>query len=227
VTLPAQQYWIDPKTYELGVRVEFAVIRGVQVHPEDPELERWRRPIHRSLRSLNIEEDPILLAYRRLLRDVGNPVAVASPEYLLRLIQKHGRLPTINAVVDAYNIISADTRAVVSAHDHDRLTGPLRMVLLDEPATFEPLGRRDDCEVLPPGEFTIRDDSHALCRLNCKQSRLSSVGPGTRNLLLYAQGNPALEEEALRSAMDAACDAIIRFAGGHRETLERIQPSSG
>jgi DNA/RNA-binding domain of Phe-tRNA-synthetase-like protein len=214
-------YWVDPKLYELGVRVEFAHISGVTVSPQSPELETWKRSIQRRLREADIENDPLLIAYRRLLAAVGNAEAVASPEYLLRLIQKHGRLPRINTVVDAYNIVSAETRAVVSAHDLDRLQGTLRMVLIDEPLVFEPLGP-GGAESLPSGEFTIRDDVHPLCRLNCKQSRLSSVTPETRNLLLYAQGNPALEGDALRAALDVACEAIIRFSGGRREAINEV-----
>lgn len=214
-------YWVEPKLYEIGVRVEFAVISGVNVSSKSPELETWKRGIQRGLREADIENDPILNAYRRLLAAVGNPEAVASPEYLLRLIQKHGRLPQINTVVDAYNIVSADTRAVVSAHDLERLQGTLRMVLIDEPLVFEPLGP-GGAERLPSGEFTIRDDVHPLCRLNCKQSRLSSVTPETRNLLLYAQGNPELEGDALRAALDMAVDAIIRFSGGRREAVNEV-----
>lgn len=214
-------YWVEPKLYDIGVRVEFAVISGVTVAPTSPELEIWKRAIQKRLREADIDNDPVLIAYRRLLAAAGNAEAVASPEYLLRLIQKHGRLPQINTVVDAYNIVSAETRAVVSAHDLDKLTGTLRMILLDEPLTFEPLGRGAP-ERLPPGEFTIRDDVHPLCRLNCKQSALSSVTPETRNLLLYAQGNPALEGDALRAALDVACEAIIRFSGGRREAVNEV-----
>lgn len=217
-------YWVEPRLHEVGVRVEFAVIGGVNVAPKAPELEPWKRAIQKRLREADIENDPVLVAYRRLLAAVGNAEAVASPEYLLRLIQKHGRLPQINTVVDAYNIVSAETRAVLSAHDLDKVRGTLRMVLLDEPLDFEPLGP-GGTEVLPPGEFTIRDDAHPLCRLNCKQSRLSSVTPETRNLVLYAQGNPELEGDALRSALDAACEAITRFSGGRREPINRVEPA--
>jgi DNA/RNA-binding domain of Phe-tRNA-synthetase-like protein len=218
---PPLEYSIDPLTEAVGVRVEFAVIRGVTVARKHPDLERWRRPIQHELRLVDAASDPILIAYRTLLAAVGNPGALASPEYLLRLIQQHGKLPQINTLVDSYNVVSAQTRAVVSAHDLGRLSGRLRMSLLAEPASFSPLGS-EGTEILPPGEFTIRDDRHPLCRLNCKQSRLSSVGADTRDVLLYAQGNPALQGEQLRSALDAACAAIIRFCGGERAPVSRV-----
>jgi DNA/RNA-binding domain of Phe-tRNA-synthetase-like protein len=219
------RYYIDPATCEIGVRTEFAVIRDVTVQPRDLELNRWRRPIQRELREIDLDSDPILVAYRDLLSAVGASDAVASPEYLLRLLQKNGKLPEINTVVDAYNVVSAQFRAVISAHDLGCLSGTLRMIRLTEAAPFEPLGSAP-MEMLPAGEFTIRDDRHLLCRLNCKQSRLSSVTLSTRDLLLYAQGNPCLEGDALRAAMDAACEAIIRFSGGERESPESIAPAA-
>ena len=218
------EYWVDPRTCKLGVRVEFAIVRDVTVSNKSAELETWKRAIQRRLREVAIDDDPVLIAYRELLAKI-DPDAVASPEYLLRLIQKHGRLPQINTVVDAYNVVSADTRAVISAHDLDKLKGPLRMIQLDQSLSFEPLGP-GGAETLLPGEFTIRDDEHALCRMNCKQSRLSSVTPETRNLLFYAQGNPLLEGAALSSAMDAACEAVIRFSGGRNESVNQIEPEA-
>src|SRR5262245_36524565 len=128
------QYWVDPRALALGVRVEFAVIRGLTVARQHPEIDRWRRPIQRELRTVDLAADPILAAYRPVNAAAGNPTAVASPEYLLRLIRDHGKLPQINTVVDAYNVISAQARAVISAHDLGRLSGPVRMVVLDEDA---------------------------------------------------------------------------------------------
>jgi len=216
-------YWVDPRLHKVGVRVEFAIIRDLTIIHKSPELESWKRSIQRQLREVDLDNDPVLISYRQLLAEVSNAQVVASPEYLLRLIQKHGRLPQINTVVDAYNIVSAETRAVVSAHDLDKLKGTLRMIQLDESMIFEPLGPGES-EQLPLGEFTIHDDEHPLCRLNCKQSRRSSVTPATRNLLLYAQGNPQLEGDALRAALDAACEAIMRFSGGQRETVYEVGP---
>jgi len=216
------QYWIDPASHEAGVRVEFAVIRGITISQKDPELERWKRPIQRQLREIDLDKDPVLIAYRELNASVGNATSLASPEYLLRLIQRAGKLPQINTAVDAYNIISAETRAVLSAHDLDKLQGPVGMVVLRQPATFDPLGSTES-ETLPAGEFTIRDDQHALCRLNSKQSRLSSTSLSTKSLLIDAQGNKLLEGEKLKAAIDAACESIIRFTGGNREPMIQVE----
>jgi DNA/RNA-binding domain of Phe-tRNA-synthetase-like protein len=217
------EFWLDRKADEIGVRFDVAVIRDVQVRREDGELEKWKRPIQKQLRDSDLEADTILSAYRPVLTAAGNPSAVASPEYLLTMIRKHGRLPRINTVVDAYNIVSAQTRAVASAHDLDRLTGPVRLIRLDSPAAFEPLGSRDT-ETIPAGEFGVRDDRHMLCRLNCKQSRLSSVGTSTKSILIYVQGNPALEGHELASTLDLICETVIRFNGGNRTDVLRLEP---
>lgn len=220
---PPMQYWFDPEAERIGVRFEVAVLRDVTVRREDPELESWKRRAQQALRQLVLQGDPILEAYRAVLAAAGNPAAVASPAYLLDMVQRSGRLPRINTLVDTYNVCSAQTRAVASAHDLERLTGPVRLVRLRTPAPFHPLGAGIP-ETLPAGEFGVRDDRHMLCRLNCKQSRLSSVGLQTTNVLVYVQGNPALEGEALRAALDSICEAIRRFNGGWQDAVTRRDP---
>jgi DNA/RNA-binding domain of Phe-tRNA-synthetase-like protein len=96
------------------------------------------------------------------------------------------------------------------------------MVVLKQAATFQPLGSMES-EILPAGEFTICDSQHALCRLNSKQSRLSSTSLSTKSLLIYAQGNKLLEGQQLKKAIDVACESIIRFTGGHREPMVQVE----
>lgn len=215
-------FWVDPRAEEIGVRFLVAVLTGLEIRKKEPELERWRRAIQKELLEVDIDADPVLAAYRPLLAAAGNSEAVASPEYLFRLLQRVGTLPRINTCVDAYNTVSVRTRAVASVHDLQRLSGPVRMVRLREPETFYPLGRQEESEIMPAGEFGARDDRHMLCRLNCKQSRLSSVSEDSRDVLVYVQGNPALEGAALEAALEELCEAILRFNGGVRQPVEQV-----
>jgi len=215
------KYWIDPLAENLGVRFEVAVIRDVTPRFKDSNLERWRKSIQKIAKCVDIENDEVLKSYRDVLKKTGNDSAVASPEYLLEILKKSGRLPIINTIVDAYNPISAKTRTVVSAHDLDKLTGPIKLLLLQEERPFQGLGTKKT-ETIPIGEFGVSDDSHMLCRLNCKQSRLSSVDLKTRNILIYVQGNPFLEGSSLKAVLDDVCDTIIDFNGGNRVDVELL-----
>ncbi len=220
--MDSRRFYIDPRAEEIGVRFSVAVLTDLEVRERDPELDRWKRKIQKDLRSVDVDSAPLLSAYHPVLAAAGNSSAIASPELLLRLLQEVGTLPRINTCVAAYNIISVVTRAVVSVHDLRRLEGMVRMVLLQASEPFLPLGT-NETEIMQPGEFGARDDHHMLCRLNCKQSRLSSVGLETRDVLVYVQGNPSLEGTLLDSALDEVCAAIIRFNGGTRQTVERVK----
>lgn len=217
---PDLSFWQDPESERRGIRLDVAVVAGVTVRNEDRELEQWKRTAQAEIRE-EVSDLTELDGYRRLIREAGNAEAVASPEYLIALARRSGRLPRINTVVDAYNVESARLKVVASAHDRGRLQGPVRLVSLSEPTPFEPLGT-DRSEWIPAGEWGIRDDVHMLCRMCCKQSRRSSVRADTTDLLIYVQGHTSYEGNALRSALDRICDAVMRFNGGHRLDLRRV-----
>jgi len=155
-----------------------------------------------------------------VLSAAGHPNVVASPGYLLNLLRRSGRLPRINSIVDTYNAVSAKHGVVLSAHDFDLLSGPVRMVRVIANTAFEPIGS-EKSETMLPGEFGVRDDTHFLCRMNCKQSRRSSITDATQRVLLYAQGHPAVSQDDLDSVIDEAVTAIIHFCGGKRASVLR------
>ena len=217
-----QSFWQDAESDRRGVRLDVAVVAGVTVRREDRELERWKRAVQAEIREGMLDAAE-LEGFRDVIRGAGNTEAVSSPEYLIALARRSGRIPLINTVVDAYNVESARLKVVASAHDRDKLRGPVRLVSLPGPTPFEPLGT-DRTEFIPAGEWGIRDDVHMLCRMCCKQSRRSSVGVETTDLLIYVQGNPAFEGDSLQGALDQICEAVIRFNGGRRVELRRVDP---
>jgi DNA/RNA-binding domain of Phe-tRNA-synthetase-like protein len=224
VSHPPYQFWVDSRAEEIGVRFLVAILTGLEIRKKEPELERWRRAIQKELMTVDIDADARLAGYRPVLAAAGNPTAIASPEYLFRLLHRVGTLPRINTCVDAYNTVSVSTRAVASVHDLHKLSGTVRMVRLSESQTFYPLGRDESEEIMPAGEFGARDDRHMLCRLNCKQSRLSSIDETSRDVLVYVQGNPALEGASLAAALEELCDTVLRFNGGTRLPVEQVSP---
>jgi DNA/RNA-binding domain of Phe-tRNA-synthetase-like protein len=219
----SHEFWQDPESERRGIHVDIAVITGVSVRREDRDLEQWKRAAQVEIREAPVDTAK-LDGYRVLIHGAGNTEAVSSPEYLIGLTRRTGRMPRINTVVDAYNVESARLEVVASAHDLNMLRGPVRLVTLCESTPFEPLGN-DRAELIPADEWGIRDDVHMLCRMCCKQSRRSSVVAETTNLLIYVQGNPAYQGDALRCALDRICEAVIRFNGGQQVEARRVVPT--
>ncbi len=212
---------ITPDAFQIGVRLAVCSVVGVGISREKAELERWKRMAQARVRGRGVNGNPILDGYRAVLAAAGIE-GLPSVELLLHFLERHGRLPTINTCVDAYNIYSLEHHVVVSVHDADRLVGPLRMVRLERETPFAPLGS-SSIEVIPAGGFGIRDDRHLLCVENRKQSRESAVTVETRNLAVAAQGSPALEGVRLSERLAGVCECIIAFNGGQLIPATRIE----
>lgn len=206
-------FWIQPEAEAIGVKFLVAEIHGVKVTRQLAELEEEKRRVAHKMKGLDPYNQPILLAYRRLLDSVGATSEVASPEFLLRLVIRNGRLPTINSVVDAYNTASLETLIVASAHDLEKVEGNPGISMMTGTEVFYPLGSSSPT-VLPEGQWAGVADNHVLCQLNCKQSDLSKVTLETKNLLIYVQGNDYTTHDYLESALEQVCEALVRFNGG-------------
>lgn len=215
-------FWVDPVAASLGVKFQVAEIHGVSPLLENPELEHVKGTAFEKAKGVDIKTSPVLLAYRQLLDSVGATSAVASPQFLIQLVHRNGRLPRINTVVDAYNVVSLRTLIVVSAHDLDKIEGNSRIQMTTGNEMFHPLGATSPV-LLPANQWAGVVDNHILCQLNCKQSELSKVTTATRNLLIYVQGNSYTTDEQLRGALTEVCDEIVRFNGGNILYVDRCQ----
>ncbi len=84
--------------------------------------------------------NPHLLGYCELYERVGagEEKLISSCESLINLINKNGRLPTINTVVDVYNCLSALHCVTIGAHDADKIQGDLRVIITSGEERFIP-----------------------------------------------------------------------------------------
>ncbi|MEO8381243.1 MAG: phenylalanine--tRNA ligase beta subunit-related protein [Acidobacteriota bacterium] len=180
---------------------------------ESKELEAAKAQAVTDVASIDYERHPVLLGYREILDNVGATTEIASPLLLLQFVREQGRLPRVNTVVDAYNMVSIKTLMVVSAHDSDRVEGNPRIAMTDGTEVFHPLGGGSSV-TLPAGQWAGIADDHVLCHLNCKQSELSKVTRQTQNLLIYVQGNPRISDAAVDDALRRVTEAIVLFNGG-------------
>lgn len=213
-------YWVEAEAEALGVKFGVAEIYGIQPARENKELEELKRTLARDMQSVDYSANPTLLSYRQLLDSVGAFSEIASPASLLEFVKRSGRLPKVNTVVDAYNVVSLKTMVVVSAHDLDKVVGNPRIAMTRGDEAFYPLGASAPI-LLPPGQWAGVVDNHILCQLNCKQSELSKVTLQTRNLMIYVQGNRATSDAELRAALNEVCGQIVTFCGGNVVDLER------
>jgi DNA/RNA-binding domain of Phe-tRNA-synthetase-like protein len=210
----------------LGLRAGVVIFRNVRVVAAEPAL---RAEIGREVEALRarfgtpaaVRSTPELAAFHATLRQVGvNPrKEQPSVERLVNLALKRGDLPSVNSLVDAYNLVSARSLCSLGAHDLDRIALPVTLRLLTGRESFTPLGRHEPVPAVP-GEYGYVDArDRVLCRLDLLQAEFSKVTTATVNVLLIVEGTAAHRPEALRQAFDEVTAVVMRYCGGTAEVV--------
>lgn len=208
---------IDDKLIKLGVDVKLAIVEGVRIKKSNGELERLKKNAEETIKSISTDDDRILQAYNDIYKKFK--VQAESPvTHLIKLVKEKGKLPTINTVVDSYNIVAATKRVSVGVHDLDRTVGNIRLKVTQGNEVYVPLGETEKMKV-PPGKFAFVDDEHVMCWLDVKQGQHTKIGYDSQNLLVYVQGNSETSGKYLDDAITEICENIVKFNGGKYRLL--------
>ena len=140
---------------------------------------------------------------------------------LINITREAGKLPTINTVVDSYNVVSLKTAVVSGAHDLDKISGDVHIKIAEGNEKYIPLGTS---EVKSPkkGEYIFMDDEIVLCRLDIKQGIHTMINNSTRNVLLYVQGNEHISDAELNFALGQILSNIKKFCGGKAKHVKVV-----
>jgi len=195
-------------------------IRGVKVRPFDEELERFKAEIYSQVRGkYNLEglkDIPTVRVYRDFFWRIGVDPTKNRPasEALIRRILAGKPLPTINTLVDAYNLASIVSEVALAAFDEDKLgSGEVIMRLAKKGETFLGIGMREPT-TLQGGEVVLEDAGDLIAVYPYRDAERSKVTEQTKNVALVACGVPGLSKDKLIQAADLAVKYVTRFCGG-------------
>lgn len=203
------------------------VILGGEMHnqPTPPELlaafQAEQRAVLRRIGETPLSEIPALAAWRSAFRGFGvEPTKYRSAaEALLRRLTKKGDIPSINALVDAYNLVSIRYAVPMAAFDTRQLTGSLSIRFAqgsewftahDQPEAGHP----------EPGEVIFVDDSGLIfARRWCwKQSLQSTTGLDTTQAIITVEAHhPGARQEVVRASGDLI-ELLSKYVGGSYQT---------
>jgi DNA/RNA-binding domain of Phe-tRNA-synthetase-like protein len=202
-----------------GLHARVTNIRGVAIALQSQELESFKgRIFEEAAKRWNLDElkeNPVFRAYRDFFWKVKVDPTKTRPasEALLRRILRGNPLPTINTLVDAYNLSSVATSIPFGAFDTDKMRGI--PVMREAKAGEEFLGIGMDKPMqLGGGEAVIQDDDRLVAVYPYRDADYSKVTTSTRNLLLMTCGVPGIGAEELEKAEAIGVEYITRFCGG-------------
>jgi DNA/RNA-binding domain of Phe-tRNA-synthetase-like protein len=221
-------FCVSDDCLRLGLRALAVVFRGVRVRAADPVL---RAEVAREVQSVrarfaaprDVRALPEVAAFAEVLRRAGADPRKEQPsvQRLLTFALKRGDLAAVNALVDAYNLVSVRTLCSLGAHDMDAFTPPVTLRLLTGRESFTPLGRSAP-EAVVPGEFGYVDGAgRLLCRLDVLQADFSKVTERTVSALLIVEGTVDHPPDRLHRACAEAVERIVRCCGGTAEVINR------
>jgi len=160
---------------------------------------------------------PRIQAYRRIYRRFGADPGSRRPSaeaLLRRALDLSKAFPSINTVVDAYNLSSIERQVPAAAYDFDRLAGPLVLRFAETGDTFRGIGQ-ESAEAVPAGELVYADREQVICRAwNYRDADDTKVTTDTTNLLVVVDGCDEVGRDDLTAALAALCERIVAFNGG-------------
>lgn len=211
-------YKVSPDVKKMGINFAAALIKDVNVRSRASGLERMKYDFSREFSKKDLSKDKIIKEYENLYKGVG--VSVKNPiRHLQEIIKERGKLPTINTVVDAYNMIACKRLVAAGAHDVNKIKGKVRLKIADGNENYVPLGTNKK-EKIKPGEYVVVDDENVMCRLEVKQGDHTKIDKNSKNVFLYVQGNKEVSDDHLKNALEEMCELITKFSGGSYEILK-------
>lgn len=219
------QFTMSPQVSALGLTGAYFVIDGLRNLPDSQEFTTLResaiRDILPTLSAAQMETDPILSGFRTLHESVrvSNRKNVSSPENLIAMLLRNGKLPSINLVVDIYNLISCKSRLALGAHDIAKIQGNVSLRLTTGSELFVPLGG-DKPKPVSNGEYCYIDDSNeVICRLETRQVEKTKVLLETTACFYIVQGNSATPPNYIKATCDELISTTQKFCGGQATML--------
>jgi DNA/RNA-binding domain of Phe-tRNA-synthetase-like protein len=202
-----------------GLQARIINIRGVNIAQTKPELEAFKKIVFdEAAKRWNIDDlkdKEVFRAYRDFFWKVKVDPTKTRPasEALLRRILRGNPLPTINTLVDAYNLASVSTSIPFGAFDTDKMHGTLIMREARVGEEFLGIGMEKPA-VLGGGEAVIHDDDRLIAVYPYRDADYSKVTTTTKNLLLMTCGVPGIGAAELEKAEKTCVEYVTRFCGG-------------
>ena len=207
----------------LGLRVLVVHVNGVRVEKEKVELQQFKEKVIKGIKQTytlaTVKDVPIFRAYRDFFWRISIDPTKNRPaaEALIRRVLAGKPLPTINTLVDAYNLASIKTCVSIGAFDAERIRGNLVLRLARKGEEFTGIGMEKPM-VLEGNEVVVSDSEKLIAVYPYRDADDTKVTLLTRKVLLLICGAPGIDEKILKNAAKTTIEYITRFCGGEEGT---------
>lgn len=206
----------------------YTIITGVKVDSQNEQLAKLTEDMtekNSHLTTAEIKTKPSIQGYRQVIKHSGSDPDShrPSPEALLRRIAQGKGLYQVNTAVDAYNIAVIETGIGLGGFDYDRIKGPVSLRYAKPNETMHLLGK-DEITTLKPNQVIYADAEKPLTMdLNYRDIDATKVTTETKNIILFADGAPGIDQTRLLTGLQRGADLIMQFCGGSQSDLYLVR----
>jgi len=214
---------VSEKFPELCIGI--GMIIDVHGKKENEQIRRLKRAAYEEVRAkYNVEalkDNPMVRAYRDFYWKLGIDPTKTRPsgEALLRRVLHGTELPTISAVVDAYNLASMKTIIPISGFDNEKLNPPFNVRFAENGETFTGIGMSKPMN-LSDRILVLADKKQVLCIYPYRDSDHTKITEQTQNVLIVVYGAPGITEQQLKDAVETTISYIKMVCGGQAEMVK-------
>ena len=205
------------------VKIGVLICNNVNNNLKSIEISKLMRDAEEAIRNKKIQDVtmlPKINDWRQAYRKFGcNPSQYRnSVEALLRRIIQGKELPTINPIVDIYNLISITYLLPAGGGNMDKVEGDIVLKKAQGNEKFTMLGTTEPI-LIPEGEVIYSDDKDVLCRAwNYRESDKTKITNETKNIYLLLEGLENTSTSEIEQALAELKKLIINYCGGNCKT---------
>lgn len=168
----------------------------------------------------------VIAGYREKMQKIGQSVKKNPPtaEALIKNIQRRGRMPRVNSIVDLYNAEALHSFLAIGAHDYDTITEFVEFTRAEEPAVFFPIGSSEKQVAI--GDILYRDLNGVMAYLDARDGEAYKITPTTKNLLLIMQGNANTDVASRVAALTRICENIQKICPQANYEIAIVTPET-
>jgi DNA/RNA-binding domain of Phe-tRNA-synthetase-like protein len=206
---------------KFGIAACEVFINGVKVKKSSSEFEEFKKEKFEELRKKYIlealKDNSLVRCYRDFYWRIGIDPTKQRPsaEALLRRVLAGKDLPSINNVVDSYNLASILTLVPMGAYDAAKLRGELRIRYSND-ESFVGIG---GASYKTSNEIVIADDEKILCIYPYRDSDVTKVTEATKGVVIVLCGVAGVSQDYLRESANTTLELVTRFCGGEERIV--------
>ncbi len=206
-----------------GLRVLTTLVEDVKIERNSEELENFKNEIIAGVREKRdldeLKEVPVFRTYRDFFWEIDIDPTKTRPaaEALVRRVLQGKSLPTINTLVDSYNLASLSSEIPLAVFDYQKLEGDLEMRFAHEGEEFLGIGM-DQPKKLEGGEIVISDSEKLIAIYPYRDSEETKITTDTQDALFMVCGVPGVGKK-LEEAKETMIDYVTRFCDGAEKNV--------